>query len=195
VVKANAYGHGAPGCAKAALEAGAYGLAVANLKEGLPLRALFPETPILVLGPSMPEELEEMAAQDICPAVFYPEQVEALAKAAETLGRSVGCHLALDTGMNRIGARMGESLNAMLETFKKHPAVEMRGVFSHLYAADGGEAETKAQAENFARCFIAPPPLCSRIGSAAVIVARGSRQSRRREECFRNRCKNPHPVV
>jgi len=174
VVKANAYGHGASGCAKAALEAGAYGLAVANLKEGLPLRALFPDTPILVLGPSMPEEMAEMAAQDICPAVFYPEQVEALAQAAGNLGRSVGCHLALDTGMNRIGARMGESLDAMLETFKKHPAVEMRGVFSHLYAADGGEEETRAQAENFARCLEAIhaagfAPMAHLANSAALL--------------------------
>jgi len=149
VVKANAYGHGASGCAKAALDVGAYGLAVANLIEGRLLRGLYPKVPILVLGPSMPYEMEEMASLDIWPAVFYPEQVERLAEAALRLGRPAGCHLALDTGMNRIGARTGETLDAMLKAFKEHPQVHMCGVFSHLYAADGGEKETEMQAERF----------------------------------------------
>ncbi len=149
VVKANAYGHGAPACAKEALGAGAYGLAVANLTEGRPLRELFPDTPILVLGPSMPEDMEGMAELDICPAVFYPEQAASLSEAARKTGRPAGFHLALDTGMNRIGVKTEEELDRMLRLLSELPGLEMRGVFSHLYAADGGEEETRRQAENF----------------------------------------------
>ncbi len=55
VVKAHAYGHGALGAARVALAEGATALCVAALGEALPLRAEFPDTRILVMGPT--EEL------------------------------------------------------------------------------------------------------------------------------------------
>ena len=51
VVKADAYGHGALDCARAALESGARALCVATAKEGAALRAELVEARILVLGP------------------------------------------------------------------------------------------------------------------------------------------------
>ena len=57
VVKAEAYGHGAVDCARAALEAGASALCVATVQEGTELRSVFPEPRIVVLGPLVPDEL------------------------------------------------------------------------------------------------------------------------------------------
>src|SRR5262249_26966514 len=58
VVKADAYGHGAIDCARAALESGASALCVATVPEALALRAVFPEPRVLVMGPAWPGELE-----------------------------------------------------------------------------------------------------------------------------------------
>src|SRR5919197_331621 len=52
VVKADAYGHGAVDCARAAIEAGAAALCVATLGEALELRAALPDARILVMGPA-----------------------------------------------------------------------------------------------------------------------------------------------
>ena len=62
VVKADAYGHGAVGAARAALEGGASVLCVATAREGEDLREAFPSQRILVMSPLDPGE--EAAARD-----------------------------------------------------------------------------------------------------------------------------------
>ena len=52
VVKADGYGHGAPDCGGAALDAGATALCVATVAEALALRAALPDRADLVLGPT-----------------------------------------------------------------------------------------------------------------------------------------------
>src|ERR1044072_8301679 len=62
VVKADAYGHGARDCARAALDAGARALCVATAGEGAALREGFPDARILVLSPLARED-EEVARE------------------------------------------------------------------------------------------------------------------------------------
>src|SRR5262245_20758733 len=54
VVKADAYGHGAPGVARTLAEAGVDWLGVALLEEGAEIRRAGVEVPILVLGTARP---------------------------------------------------------------------------------------------------------------------------------------------
>ena len=72
-VKADAYGHGAVPCARAALEAGADYLSVATYEEGVVLRNAGIASPILMLSLCSPDEVEEVVSAGITPFVFDEE--------------------------------------------------------------------------------------------------------------------------
>src|SRR3954468_2755759 len=86
VVKANGYGHGAADVAGAALGAGATGLCVATVPEGLVLRREFPTARVVVMGPAGNREVAD--ARDA--------QLE-LVIATDEIPADVGLHLQLDT--------------------------------------------------------------------------------------------------
>jgi alanine racemase len=107
VVKADAYGHGDVPVARAALEAGATWLGVALVEEGIALRDAGLEAPVLVLSEFPPGAAKEALAAGLTPTVYTVPGLEAVAEAAGALGRAVGVHLKVDTGMNRVGAPPG----------------------------------------------------------------------------------------
>ena len=117
VVKADAYGHGAVGAARAALEGGASCLCVATAREGEDLREAFPAARILVMCPLAPGE--EDAARDarLEVALSSPEVPEGL-----------DVHVKVDTGMGRWGMTLAEALTV--------PRRQVVGVMSHLATAD-----------------------------------------------------------
>ncbi|MCX6542437.1 MAG: alanine racemase, partial [Actinobacteria bacterium] len=88
VVKADAYGHGAVPVARAALSAGAEGLCVALVSEGVELRAAGLTTPILILSQSPSEEFDLVVSHQLTPAVYCRESIEALAQAAARAGQA-----------------------------------------------------------------------------------------------------------
>lgn len=103
-VKADAYGHGAVPCAKAAVEAGADYLSVATCGEGLELRNAGIISPILMLSLCSPEEVDEAVSAGITPFVFDEEYIELFSSACKRLKiENFEVHLAVDTGMGRIG--------------------------------------------------------------------------------------------
>jgi alanine racemase len=131
VVKADAYGHGAAGCARAALEAGAQALCVATAREGAALRRLFPETRILVMGPLEPGEEARAREAALDVAVSRPEAPA-----------GVRVHLKVDTGMGRFGMKPEEALAV--------PRDRVVGLMSHLATADEpDESFARRQLEAF----------------------------------------------
>ncbi|HET7571532.1 MAG TPA: alanine racemase [Gaiellaceae bacterium] len=128
VVKANAYGHGAGDVAGAALTAGATGLCVATVAEGLELRDDFPATRILVMGPTA-NSREVALARDA--------RLELTVSGDEIPG-GIRVHLKLDTGMGRWG------LSEL-----PVPPVEVVGLMSHLATADTDAAFAEWQIERF----------------------------------------------
>src|SRR5690606_27324631 len=82
VVKADGYGHGAAPVARAALEAGATWLGVAQVQEAAPLRDLGIDAPILLLSQPRPDELVDALAFDLDITLYSPELVAPLAQAA-----------------------------------------------------------------------------------------------------------------
>lgn len=136
VVKADAYGHGAVPVARAALEAGADMLAVAIPEEGIELREAGIDAPILVLGGIEEEAAEAVAAHGLTQVVFDEARVRALSKAGEKLGKPVSVHVKLDTGMNRIGLRTAEDVQALVRLIDSLPGVELTGCFTHMATAD-----------------------------------------------------------
>ena len=146
VVKADAYGHGAVQVAKAALSAGASWLAVARVEEGAELRAAGITAPILVLGLSSAAEAAPAAEMGITLTVCTPDHIRQLASA----GRPVSCHVKLDTGMGRIGARTAEEVRAVLSAASQTANVRVTGVFTHFADADGEDpAFTRLQLARF----------------------------------------------
>ena len=128
VVKANGYGHGMGDAAGAALGAGAAGLCVATIPEGLALRSEFRVERILVLGPA--SSTREVA--------YARDAGLELAIAQEEIPEGVPVHLKLDTGMGRYGL---SELPA--------PPAEVVGLMTHLATADSDLAFAREQLERF----------------------------------------------
>ena len=148
VVKADAYGHGAVAVARLAVAQGADYLAVAVLSEAVQLREAGFTTPILVLGATQPEEADTVVDYDVTQAVFTREAAAALSAAAVRQGKKAKVHLAIDTGMGRIGVRP-EAAGDMAAQLTALPGIELEGMFSHFALSD---AKDKTYAhEQFAR--------------------------------------------
>lgn len=149
VVKADAYGHGAAAVANVAVQEGADYLAVAVVSEGFELRRAGITKPIIVLGPSLPSEAEDVVAYDLTQAVFQAEAVAALSKAAVNQKKTVKLHLAVDTGMGRIGVPP-EDAGLVASAIVKQPGVELEGIFSHFALADAvDKSYANVQLERF----------------------------------------------
>ena len=135
VVKANAYGHGAAAVARY-LEDKTDFFAVAALDEALELREAGIRKPILILGYTSPSEYEGLLKAQIRPAVWRTEDAEALSRAAVSMGVTAKIHIALDTGMTRIGFQVTEEDADRIAGIAALPNIETEGIFTHFSCAD-----------------------------------------------------------
>ncbi|MCM2249523.1 MAG: alanine racemase [Geothrix sp.] len=132
VVKANAYGHGAVPVGRALAAAGAHGLAVSSLEEGLELRQGSIECPILVLGGLRPEALAAASAEGLTIALVGPEHLDDYARILPH--HPVRLHLKLDTGMGRFGLLPSELGACLPQLERLAPWIE--GAMGHFATAD-----------------------------------------------------------
>jgi len=137
VVKANGYGHGATEAANAALEAGAQGLCVALVAEGVELRAAGIDAPILVLSEQPTDAVDDIVRYRLMVTVYTAEFIDALATAARRRAVvGVPVHLKIDTGMQRVGVPV-DGLAAVAGLLASCvPTLRLVGVFTHLAVAD-----------------------------------------------------------
>ena len=150
VVKADAYGHGLVQVAKVCLEAGAAMLAVAIPEEGAALREAGVAAPILVLGATTPEAAALGVSYGLTMTVCTPAMVRAVADAARSCGQTAEVHLAIDSGMCRIGCRDQSEVLAVLESCREAGCVRLTGAFTHFCDADGEDlAFTREQLRRF----------------------------------------------
>ena len=151
VVKADAYGHGAVPVARL-LEPECAFFGVSSVSEALELRRAGIQKSILVLGPASPAACGAMVAEDIRATVCSWEDAQALSQAAVAQNRPARVHIAVDTGMSRIGFQVTEEAADICAGIAGLPGVEVEGLFSHFATADAADlTETNAQAERFAR--------------------------------------------
>ena len=122
VIKANAYGHGVIPVAKKLTELGVDRFAVACMDEALEVRRGGITGGIIVLGNTEPKDAAAAAENNVTLACTSPDNLRALAKAAEALEKPLNVHLAINTGMNRIGfdCKTGEDLDAIAKAFKEY---------------------------------------------------------------------------
>src|SRR5574344_1570793 len=142
-VKADAYGHGAVQCAKTAVSCGASYLAVAAVSEGAELRESGISIPILVLSLCSPEEMDELVQYNLTPLVFDKEYIDDVAEAVKKAGKkSYPVHLAVDTGMGRIGC-LPEDAAAEAVHIASKKELALGGVCTHFAASDSVRNEDR----------------------------------------------------
>jgi alanine racemase len=150
VVKADAYGHGAPAVGLALERAGVDWLGVALLEEGAQLRRAGVALPVLVLGTAQPAQLALFRRYRLTPAVASLEQLALWRDWAAGESQPVALHLKVDTGMTRLGLAPAEVAGA-LDAIRRHPRLRLAGLLSHLADADDlVSARNVAQEEAFA---------------------------------------------
>lgn len=136
VVKADCYGHGSVDTAPILLENGASRLAVAVLTEGIELRNAKITAPIMILGYTPDYLGEELINYDIEQTVYSLDYAQSLSKTAVSLGKKAKIHIALDTGMGRIGFMPNEKSLKEVSQICSLPGLDVVGMFTHFATAD-----------------------------------------------------------
>ena len=161
VVKADAYGHGAPECVRALLGEGCDFFAASCTNEAIAVREVCRKegkrADILILGYTEPELAATLAENDLIQALLSKEYADRLEDYASRVGVRVRTHLALDTGMNRIGipAHSPEEIAQAVEEIAGMTVlkgIQIEGMFTHFARADEGDAgvePTERQASRF----------------------------------------------
>ncbi|MCD7847008.1 MAG: alanine racemase [Oscillospiraceae bacterium] len=142
-VKANCYGHGCEGIIPRLEDLGVNWFAVSNIIEAEELRDLGVSGEILILGYTPPEDAGELVEYDIIQTITDKEYAEKLSFNAPK-GERVRCHIAIDTGMNRIGINYGDDVSKIADDAEKIvrlPGLEVEGLFTHLPVADSLKTE------------------------------------------------------
>ena len=134
-VKADAYGHGAVGCARALEGEGADWFGVALPEEGLKLRDAGITRPILCLGVSGKARKTRSSRHDLTPVLFRLDLLERFNRAARAAGVTADYHLKVDTGMGRLGVPFAE-LDDFLDGAARFENVRLDGVMTHFASAD-----------------------------------------------------------
>ena len=151
VLKTNAYGHGAVEIAKV-LEPLDYvwGYAVAAFEEAVELREAVLRKPVRLLCYVFPYCYQELAKMNIRPAVFREDMLEQLSAAAKAAGKKIKIHIAVDTGMSRIGIFPDETGLDFVKKALETEGLQVEGMFTHFARADEADRSfTEEQLEKF----------------------------------------------
>lgn len=176
VVKADAYGHGAPQCARALEAEGASWFAVTCTDEGIALRDAGIRSRILLMTGFWPGEEADLIRQKLTPVLWEPWQVDLLDRAAAQLNvRPQPVHLKVDTGMTRLGVSLG-GLPALCRSLQSASHLSLEGIASHFASSDVLDApDVEPQTRHFEeglRMVTAQgfsPSFCHMANSGAIV--------------------------
>ena len=165
VVKADAYGHGALEVSRVLVDEGVKWLAVSSVEEGVALRRGGIATPsVLVMGGFLSYESEAIIEYNLTPVLHSLDRIRRMDELCRRLGRKLGYHLKIDSGMGRLGTRAGAG--AILETLRETGDARLEGLMTHFAsAADYTTQQTESQLSYF-------HALCDQLREAGVVPAR-----------------------
>ena len=153
VVKADAYGHGTEPCVRALLSSGCDFFAVSCIEEALAVRSVCrdekKEADILILGYTTPKYARNLAENNLIQTLLSPWYAKELAEAAKNENLPpLAVHIAVDTGMGRIGypSRTEKEIEQTvcdILSLKEETAFDVRGMFTHFARADEELATSK----------------------------------------------------
>lgn len=136
VIKADGYGHGALDIAPTLLENGATKIAVAVLNEAIELRRGGIKAPIIILGFTPPSLIDMLLRYDIEQTVYSYELAKEISNMAQKKNKKAKIHIALDTGMGRIGFLPNDESVEDVYKISKLPNIIIEGLYSHFSTAD-----------------------------------------------------------
>ncbi|WP_127836632.1 alanine racemase [Clostridium prolinivorans] len=136
VIKADGYGHGALDIAPTLLENGATKIAVAVLNEAIELRRGGIKAPIIILGFTPPSLIDMLLRYDIEQTVYSYELAKEISNMAQKKNKKAKIHIALDTGMGRIGFLPNDESIEDVYKISKLPNIIIEGLYSHFSTAD-----------------------------------------------------------
>ncbi len=180
VVKANAYGHGAPEVARAAAEVGVDWFGVAFAAEGVALRQAGLRGRILVMGYTPGDLATEAIEHDLALAVYDLDLGREYASAAQALGKRARLHVKVDTGMGRLGLFPDQSAR-LVRDLHQFPGLQVEGLFTHFATADSADPGYARQQLTRFQALVAEldaehlrPPLVHASNSAAGLYLEGA---------------------
>ncbi len=141
VVKGNAYGHGAIDIAPILLKNGASSLAVAVLSEALELRKAKIDCPIMILGYTSPSLGDILIDNNIEQTIYSYKDAYELSKLARIKNKTLNIHIALDTGMGRLGFLPKDDSIEEICKINQLPNINIKAIFSHFSDADESDKE------------------------------------------------------
>lgn len=146
VVKADAYGCDAKMVAGTLERAGVDFFAVATIEEAIELRRAGIKSRLLILGYTSAQRAKELNRYSLIQTIVSEAHGQALART----GLPIECHLAVDTGMHRLGVAPD------LETVRKLfalPSLKITGIFSHLGSSDQLDTASILRTQAQITCF------------------------------------------
>ncbi len=171
VIKSNAYGHGILAVAKTLDQSSEVdGVVVNSIEEGILLRNHKFKKRILVAGAyRSPELIQEAQTKEIEVEVANDDHLQILECLAKELPPLV-VHIKVNTGLNRLGFNEKQ----LASSFKKlvdHPAVKIKGLFSHLANSEDTESiRTISQLRRFREFMTKYPDYESHIAASAATL-------------------------
>ncbi|WP_276979878.1 alanine racemase [Johnsonella ignava] len=175
VIKADGYGHGDIPVAKT-LENLVDFYAVSTLNEALNLYYHNLYKPILVLGPLPGDDYRELVENNIRATVFTLKQALSISNEAKKQSRIAYIHIAVDTGMNRIGIKDNENGAKLVKQIHDLDYIQVEGIFTHMYAADESNTDSAyAQLRRFKKFLFllkkqGIEPRIKHISNSAAII-------------------------
>jgi alanine racemase len=136
VVKADGYGHGADGCAEAAVAGGATRLAVATATEAERIGRRFQQVPLLTMGALSAEEVDAVISAGSELAVWREDFRRLVAERARAHGHRARLHVKYDSGMGRLGNRHVAEVLDLARACATDPDLELAGIWTHFATAD-----------------------------------------------------------
>ena len=140
VIKADGYGHGAK-------EIGHYikdevdFFGVATIEEAVEIRKSGLDLPILILGYNSPSLYHLNLEYDVDQTIYSYETAEKMSETAVAMGKTARIHIALDTGMTRIGISPDEKGLRLVKQIQALPGIKIEGLFTHFSCADMTDKE------------------------------------------------------
>ncbi len=180
VVKADGYGHGADGCAAAALDGGATRLAVATAGEAEQIGRRFQHVPLLTMGALTAAEVDDVISAGSELAVWRDDFRRLIADRARAHGHKARVHVKYDTGMGRLGNPDPQEVLELVRACAEDPDLELAGIWTHLATADELDSTYfDEQLDRFEKVVAAvktdhPEVLAHAANSAAVLRHRRS---------------------
>ena len=149
VIKADAYGHGAVQVGRLLQEKCSF-FGVSSMLEAMELRRAGLRNPILILGHTPVNAFPTAIMENIRPTIYRYEDALALSDAAQSVGVTARFHIAVDTGMSRIGFQVTEEDADLCAKIAALPLLHAEGIFSHFATADCADlSRAKQQADRF----------------------------------------------